>query len=230
MESWPEIVIMVTAWCGPPERNAGAFRLEYMDRMITGMRKHLKYPSYSWHIADDNSNIEHQEKMLSKFPVGTTFSSTETIGGDWGHNLNGGLRAAYKRSDIVLLWHDDRWLTNDLDLEPCVRLLMENEKFGLVRLKPRNPNLIAEHYQQYGIRWWLLSRKSSAYVVGGGPHLIHKRFTDHYGLYPTGLAPDKLEAQFNSKFVEMGGIDILCPNAIWETDEMPWGVHSTWEY
>jgi hypothetical protein len=123
---WPEVVIVLMTWCGPPEFDIADIRLRHTEKSIEKILEHLVYPNYTWHIADDNSGKGYQQKVFALMPGKFTFSNTG-IGGDVGENINRGLRVAYKRSDIVLLWHDDRFLQRALNLCPCVQLLSEEE-------------------------------------------------------------------------------------------------------
>jgi nucleoside-diphosphate-sugar epimerase len=227
---YSNVVIIMLTWCGPPERELIEERLGYGQKTIGSIRKHLKYPHYTWHIADDNSGKIYQERVLAMLGSDSyTFSDTK-VGGDVGNNINVGLRAAFAQADVVLLWHDDRWLTYDLDLGPCCKLLREDNDYCLIRLKPQHPGMIVHPFDRHGQKWWRVDKKSTCeHVVDIGPHLMHKRFIEHYGLYPSGLNPRGADTWMDHRFRRIIGPNIAIPDFWLHRTEIPWGSKSTWE-
>jgi len=224
------VVIVLLTWRGPPERKLSSIRLGYCQRAIDSIRMHLKHPNYTWHIADDNSGVEYQERVIGLLGNEPYTLSDSKIGADVGHNINTGLRVAFAKTDVVLLWHDDRFLHHDLDLVSCCRLLREDDKYCLIRLKPQHPWLEASSFQRYGKKWWKVNKKSErGCVVDIGPHLMHKSFVETYGLYTPGVNPHLADVWMDHRFKTLAGPGIAVPGEWWKRTEIPWGNESTWE-
>ena len=224
------VVIVLLTWCGPPERRLSDTRLEYCQRTIDSIRKHLKHPNYTWHIADDNSGVQYQGEVIKMLKGEPYTLSDSNVGGDVGHNINTGLRAAFAKSDVVLLWHDDRFLHHDLDLVSCCRLLREDDEYCLIRFKPQHPWLEASSFQRYGKKWWKVKKKSErGCVVDIGPHLMHRSFVETYGLYTPGVDPHGADVWMDHRFKAIAGPGVAVPSEWWKRTEIPWGEKSTWE-
>ena len=230
MNEWPEIVIVMLTWCGPADRNIGEARLGYLDKTLDSLQAHFHYPNYTWHVADDGSGPEYQKKVLSRFESRIcTFSDTKADG-DVGYNINMGLREAFKRTDIVALWHDDRWLADGLDIKTICKLLREDKHIGLIRLKPGRPLMIGTKFERYGQEWMHVEKRSRcAHLVDIGPLILHKRFIDAYGLWPSGLRPPRVDDWIDLRVRRIAGPRVVAPGHIWKSTEIPWGGDSTWE-
>lgn len=231
---YPPLVIVMLTWAGPPERNIGNVRLEYIERSVESIRKHLIYPNLSWHIADDGSDEVFQQCVLEIIGENdTTFSDTHA-GGDVGANLNIGYAAGFDRADVVLLWHDDRYLKCELDLRPYVDLLTQYDDVCQIRLKPKSARMIVHRIERCGETWWRVDKKGKQiHAVDIGPHVSHRRFRDFYGPYPTGLRPDICENEMSWRFRELGqdgGPDVFCHDSRIAAVEVRWGDISTWEW
>lgn len=226
----PEFIIVLLTWCGPTERGLRETRLKYCQKTVDSLRKYLICPEYDWHIADDGSDEEYQKSVIAMLGNDPYMLSNTEVGGDVGYNINMGLRKAFKKADVVLLWHDDRWLARDLDLRLCVKLLNEDENVGLIRLKPQRPGMRASSFERYGEKWWQVDKHSRcAHIVDIGPHLLHKRFVEAYGLYPTGLHVPLVDDWIDLRVRRQYGPNIIGLDSRWRTVEIPWGSKSTWE-
>jgi len=227
---WPKVVVVMLTWCGPPDRRLADTRLEYTRKTVDSLHEHLLYPNWSWHIGDDGSGEEYQQKVFKILGEDEhTFTDTRA-GGDIGLNLNLSGRAAYAQSPVVVFWQDDRWLVRDLDLKPCVTLLMEHEDICLIRLKPGQPGMIGYETIRDGHKWWVIDKLSPcAHVCCIGPNIRHRRFREAYGEYPFGVQVDVVENHMNMRFRYNPGPGVACPDSRWRTTEIPWGATSTWE-
>ena len=228
---WPEVVIVMTTWAGPPERNMASARLGNTERAIASLRRYLHYPNLSWHIADDGSPPEYQEKIKALFGKDKyTFTDTNR-GWDINNNLNLGIKAALERADVFATWADDRFLHRDVSLKQYVSLLMSYEDVGAIRFKPYNPGLRATPVQRCGATWWVIDKTSPVrHAIHLGLNFYHRRYWETYGfLTPRLWPPDVAEADTNTRFVTTPGPEQLIHNDFWHFTEMPWGLPSTWE-
>ena len=62
---WPKVVILMLSWAGPPERDMADTRFGYIANTIAHIKKNLHYPNLGWHIADDGSPKEYQDRVLA---------------------------------------------------------------------------------------------------------------------------------------------------------------------
>lgn len=191
---YPELVIVLTTWEGPSEKNQGEAKLKYAKEMKESIKKHLSYPNYTWHIADDGSKKGYQEEFLSLFDGEEyTFSDTEAQG-DFGKNLNIGMRTALRRSDFVLHWNDDYVLESKIDICPYVNLLQKHDDIGIVRLRPSNTGFKTTPFEMDGRSWMHVGHTSPGPVlVDTGKVIMHRRFWDYYGPYPETMRVDIVE-------------------------------------
>jgi len=228
---WPEVVILMLTWAGPPELGISKTRLGYAQQTIAAIRKHLRYPNLSWHIADDGSPPEYQKKVLALLGNDPyTFSDTKK-GWDVNNNWNTGMKVAFSRADIVAFWPDDRFLSYDFDVKPVVRLLMSYEDICHVRMKPRETGMEIAPIKRVGQTWWLIDKDSSCtHAVTHGPCFRHKRYLDHYGYFPDSLWPlDLAENTMDQVFRNNPGPGAVIPEIVRVSTELPWGTRSTWE-
>lgn len=227
---WPEVVILMLTWAGPPELGISEERFANAKKTIEHLKKNFGYPNYSWHIADDGSPQEYQERVLALLK-GEKYTFTDTKKGwDINNNWNTGMRVAFERADIVAFWPDDRFLNRGLNVRACVRLLMSYDDICCIRLNGGEPGLKGTPLSRAGAQWQLLDKKSlAAHVILFGPAIRHKRFIEHYGYFETDLWPlNRAENQTDSHFRHTKGPGIVCPEEFWG-GFMPWGGHSTWE-
>jgi len=201
---WPEVVVLLVTYK----------RTDYAVRTVNALNTHLVYPNLSWHVADDGSGTKHQMAIIDA--IGDEFNGrrvlTDTMqAGGTGLNRNTGLQAAFERTPYVLHIEDDWELLEKFDLCTPVRVLMENEGVGVIRFGYIEEDHLATTVPMGGSMWWKLNKKVRGFAFAGHPHLLHKRFHDTYGYYPTGLLPGATEAVFAEKVKKEGGPDILYP-------------------
>ncbi len=229
---WPHIVILMLTWAGPPDLDISQDRFEYTKRTISDLKQHFQYPNYSWHIADDASPREYQEKVLALLE-GDEYTFTDTKRGwDVNNNLNIGMKTAFSRADIIAVWPDDRFLVYDLDVRSCVRLLMSHDDVCHIRINRKEPHLKATPIQRVGKKWWLLDKVSEncVHVLHLGPNIKHKRYIEVYGYTETGIwPPGRAEDRMDEHFRRSAGPNAVIPDEFWNKTMIPWGGKSTWE-
>ena len=232
MSDEPHVVILLLTWAGPPNLDISQDRFEYTKRTIDCLKQHFHYPNYSWHIADDASPKEYQDRVLALLG-GDEYTFTDTKKGwDVNNNLNVGMKAAFSRADIVAVWPDDRFLVYDLDVRSCVSLLMNHEDICHIRINRKEPHLKAEPIQRVGKKWWLLDKvsKGCVHVIQLGPNIKHKRYIEHYGYTETGIwPPGEAENRIDGYFRKNAGPNAVMPDEFWDKEMIPWGAKSTWE-
>jgi UDP-galactopyranose mutase len=228
---WPEVVIVLLTWAGPPKLHIAEDRLAYTRRTLEGLKKHLLYPNYTFHIADDGSPPEYQERIKALF-AGETFTFSDThMGWDVNHNINVGMKAAFERADVIAIWPDDRFLDFGIDVRPYVRLLASYEDVCNIRINGREPGLNGTPVARVGKSWWVLDKHSPCtHVIHLGPKFIHKRYVERYGYLPEGNPyAGYAENDTNHQFVTQEGPEAVMPDELWNSAMMPWGDKSTWE-
>jgi len=231
MNEWPEVVILVTTWCGPEERGLAEIRLEYTQKTINGLKKHFKYPNYSWHISDNHSGQEYKDRVIAM--LGDDRWTLTDLGKavSFGKSVNVAQQAAFSHADIVAFWLDDVWLDRDLDVKSCVQLLLEDEEIGAIRLKPHQLRTEGYSINRHGRIWWRLHKDSpGGFIFTLAPNIRHKRFFETYSPYDESLFNlDHLEHSLDANFRATPGPGIVCPEEFWSAIQIPWGPEcSTW--
>lgn len=193
-------------------------RTELAVRTVQGIENNLRWPNFSWHIADDGSSPEHRQAIEQAIGSRhyTTWSNAER--GGVGRSMNFGQRESFKRADFVLWLEDDWELCQPLDLRPCVELLRDDVSLGMVRLGYISPGIKGGLISGAGRLWWKLD-KGPTYTFTGHASLRHKRFYQVYGDYPEGLAPGATELHYCGRFNGTEGPAVVVP--AWTGE---WGV------
>lgn len=198
---YPLVTIVMTTYFPPKDlvRKATA--------LTAGIswRQHLKYYSgkINLHIADDGS-----ENPVTQGWDATTFSQQNRQG--YGASMNVGFAKAFESSPLVLHAVDDWAVESDFDITPWVKLLIEREDVGMVRLGPPHPNtsgtiqMLTDDWQGWGL---VMDRKGFAF--GTRPALYHKRFIDAYGWFTERVSALECERIYNEKFCSTPGPDIV---------------------
>lgn len=231
-EEWPEVVIVLLTCAGPPERDISEIRFGYTVNTIEHLKKNLHYPNLSWHIADDGSPKEYQDRVLALLKgEKCTFSDTGT-GWDLNGNCNLGMKAGFERTDIILLWTDDRTLVYRLDLKPHVKLLTNHKGVAVIRFVPQGEGQTGHKFDHSGKGWWMVDKKSqtswNAIIL---PCLFHKRFVEVYGYFQPGVWPLQKAWDIGDRHFKLTeGPGLVVPDDFWKRTEMPWGAVSTWEH
>jgi hypothetical protein len=186
-------------------------RLELALATIRSVKERVIYPNIGFHISDDGSGPEYvgllQQEIGDTYSVTTTDSARDGVG----TNMNLGIAACLERADLWLHLEDDWVLPGPLDLEPCVRLLMEDESVGMVRLGRLSAGLQGTTMGGADRVWWRLKPGSDTYVFSGNASLRHRRFHDKHGTYRRNLTPGQIELTYCDRFNRREGCDIVWP-------------------
>lgn len=180
----PQITMVITLYIPPTE--GGFSRFQGARQSAISWGRHIKYPGgMRLHVANDSTQMQDAEiEDIAKFsPWEVEF--THTSGKGLGGALNGGINAASKHTDLILVADDSYSLVEDLDLTPWARVLLEHEDLGAVSLMPPRPGqdggicLYLYGIETEGVAGVVFERK--AFAWNGRPMLYHKRFFEFYG-------------------------------------------------
>lgn len=200
-------------------------RTEYAVRTVNSVRENLVYSQeLGWYIADDGSPPVHYETILKHLMDQNIFGkhSEDFVPGEhWpGKSWNKAWELAHEWSPVVL-WVEDDWdLRRKLDITPYVRLLMEREDIGMVRLGHLAIDLNTTSRGHNGIHYLQMWR-NMPYGFSGNPSLRHKRFAHAYGPYNEEIGPGDTELDYDARFREIVG-----PEIWWPVDLGGWGIFS----
>lgn len=201
---YPPVTIVMTTYF--PEGEIGVQRREAAEKTLRSWDSILFYSGdLHLRISDDGS-----DELLKWIGDWEGASRSYQIRRGVGASLNKGFSRAYESSPIVFYAVDDWMLVEELDITPWVRLLLEREDVGMVRLGPPHPNttgrieMFTEEWQGWGLR---LDRYAYAYAQR--PALYHKRFTDVYGWFKEGVSAIECEREYAEHFVRTPGPDIV---------------------
>ncbi len=198
---YPPVIILVITYR----------RLDLALETIRSIKQKLVYPNLGFHIADDGSGKEYVNKLANEIGPEYSIEVTDSKRQGVGVNMNMGIEAILKRADFWAHIEDDWILRNPLDLAPCVRLLEEDERIGMVRLGRLSGGIKAETIGGADKVWWLLEKGSDTYVYSGNAALKHRRFHDAYGAYPRGIHPGQTELWYCGRFNQTSGPAIVWP-------------------
>ena len=150
MSDLPDVTIVMTTYFTDQER------ITLAEKALRSWENFLCYSAYNYinlHIADDGSTLDWD--IVDIWPGGNvSYSHQERKG--VGASLNAGFKKAFETSPIVLYAVDDWKLMYDIDITHWVKVLMEREDVGMVRLGPPHPNIrgsveaFSEHWNTWG--------------------------------------------------------------------------------
>lgn len=142
-----------------------------------------------------------------------------------GANLNRLVQST--KDDLLFQLDDDHHLLTPIDLDAHVRQLEFDNNAGWIRLMGvAYHNYIAKLKGDY---WYIYWESPELYIPSNRPHLKHRRFHDHYGLYPEGVKLGESEEGFceqcKEKAKEDGKIKVLVP-----VNDIKWNhVGDSWQ-
>ena len=189
--SEPITVILITAGTSPE-------RTDYAIRTVRAARKNLQYPELRWFIADDRSEPDHVNAVMSELD-GCYISGVWSEHNSYGRSANAGIQSAREHGQLMLFLEDDWELTYPLDLWPYASTLMEDESVGMIRMGYLNAGVKGETFGHRGQMYWRLDAESP-YIFTGHPSLRHIRFHDHAGNYAERLQPGETELAMAWKY------------------------------
>lgn len=192
---WPPLGIMLLTYA--PD---GSPRADYAEQTLRGALENLKYSGeIHVHIADDGSSQAYRDRLM--FFAGC-FANVKSLGvtnsgrGGYGANYNAATMHIHSRVGIVLPLEDDWVLQRPLDLDPLVRVLLNEPRIGMIRMGyiGYSHPLRAEFVWSEGQHFLLLDPSSpSQYVFSGGPRLETVEWARSVGPWPEGLAAGETE-------------------------------------
>lgn len=217
MREWPPLAIVIVTY------NRCATLLETIQRL----HDHLYYAG-PWHVivADDGSDDGTQAELAARFPHAILVQSRRA---GLGANTNAGLRAAFALSPFVLQLQDDMHLKYTFDLHPHIERLTRDETAGMIRLWGIGGHALEGRLE--GEHWRVYWHSPDLYIPSDRPQLKHRRFHEHFGMYPEGLPTAATEEAWCHQCKGRAGLegrqlDVLVPQGIeternWE--HMHWG-------
>lgn len=201
------ITVVCTTWA--PDNLIGLSRVNSAFEAVNSWKKNLMYEGdLRLHIGDDGSEYPGYGLGIGSPPSAwwgdeklVSFSRQERKG--IGASLNAGFSEAHKFGPITLYLVDDLMLAERFDLTPWVRLLVESDTIGCVRLGPPHPELYGNVVlTPHG---WVLSLDKYGYTFSFRPALYHKRFFDVYGWFSEGTSALECERLYNEHFSRVTG-------------------------
>jgi hypothetical protein len=119
----------------------------------------------------------------------------------------------HAETDILFQQDDDLYLLEPLSLDRHVEKLVSDPTAGWIRLWGVGYHHIRALLD--GEYWRCDTMSSEVYLLSFRPHLKHKRFHDHYGLYPAGFKAGETEEgmgyQMKAVHRDRPGPDVLVP-------------------
>ncbi len=187
-------------------------RLPLALETIRSVKQFVSYPNIGFHIADDGSGKDYIQRLLDEIGPEYSVKVTDAKRQGVGTNMNLGIEGVLTRADLWLHLEDDWVLHQPLDLIPCVRLLIEDDSIGMVRLGRLSAGPTGEVIGGADRTWWRLKRDSDTYILTGNASLRHRRLWDAYGPYNKNLTPGQTELNYCGRFNEAkSGPDIVWP-------------------
>lgn len=199
---YPPVTIVMTTWFTDTARRklAEDTLATWVDLLEYAGDLHL-------HVADDGSTIKWKPEKIWKGPL--TYSRQERHG--VGASLNQGFRQAFKLSPVVAYFVDDWQLKEPLTITPWVRLLLERQDVGIVRLGPPHPYLKGT-IMPYTEEWqgWAMKLDRYGLTVGHRPELFHQRYTEFYGWWDEDTNAQEVERLASVRYADKPtGPDII---------------------
>ncbi len=198
---YPICTIVMTTWLTSKIRKSVA------EKTLVTWHEYLEYEGeLRLHIADDGSTLKWKPETFWDGTI--TYSRQERQG--VGASLNAGFKVAFETSPIVLYAVDDWSLIEPFDLTPWVKLLVEREDVGMVRLGPPHPytkgtvEIFTDDWQGWGLRL-----DKTGFAFGHRPALYHQRLIQHYGWFAENASALECERLYAENFCKTTGPDIV---------------------
>lgn len=213
---WPDLAILVVTYN----------RVETLRATLARLHTHLYYTgARRVFVADDGSDDGTPGMLHEEYPAAQLIQSARM---GLGANANAGLRAAWGFSPYVLQFQDDMQLLAHLDLHPHVALLRDDPTCGFVRLWGVGGHRYEGRLE--GNHWRIFWHSEELYIPSDRPHVKHRRFHEHYGMYPEGLPTAHTEEAWCHQCKGRAGlegkqIDVFVPQGI--DTERSW-EHAHW--
>lgn len=174
---WPNISVIIPTYNRPWE----------LKKTIQALKDNLKYNGkIRYFIGDDG------DKAGKMFGGQSSIHHLAGPHNGLGANLN--RLISYTQDDYLFQLDDDHLLIKPLDLNRHVIKLKDDETSGWIRLMGiSHHDYIAALEEGYWRIWW---QSPDLYISSNRPHLKHRRFHDHFSLYPEGVSLGETEEGF----------------------------------
>lgn len=214
--NWPTVAITIATYN----------RKETLRITIARLKQHLYYTGpIVWIVADDGSDDGTPAMLLEEWPEVRLVQSDR---GGLGANTNAGLRAALAHADYVLQLQDDMHLLSTLDLHPHIERLRDDPTCGFIRLWGVGGHRYTANLE--GNYWRVHWNSEELYIPSDRPHVKHRRFHEHFGMYPEGLTTAVTEDAWCHQCKDRAGLhgrqlDVFVPQM--QDTERSW-EHAHW--
>jgi len=202
MTAWPSVTVLIVTYNRPTE----------IRKTIDALRVHLKYSGrIGWLLADDGSPDGYTDAIVQDYAdLRFAVSVTGRLG--WAGNVNAAMAAC--ETEFIYLNEDDYVSLYDINLDKGIAVLMGVPEVGLIRYDGLDGHKlileICETRSPIGRVPYLrvLWSSSGLNIYSNRPHLKHKRFHEHYGMYPIGLELGATETAFAHRVRKRHGLSI----------------------
>jgi hypothetical protein len=206
----PPVTMVMTLYIPPIEGGFG--RLQVAKQTIMSWGRYLNYAGeLRLHIADDTvRGFECTEELLQFSPWPTSISHTQGKG--LGGALNEGARQALEVSPLFIYADDSYSLRDPLNLTSWARILTEfgepvngQKGIGAISLMPPRPEQRGGQVIEFGVETESVRAirfERQGYTWNGRPFLYHRRFVEHYGVFPEGVSGYEWERIYAERYVE----------------------------
>jgi glycosyltransferase involved in cell wall biosynthesis len=193
MMEWPALAFNIVTYQ----------RRDTLYETVRRLHEHVAYAGpMHYIIADDGSDDGTQAMAAMMFPHARVVQSQRAgLGG----NTNAGLRVAFSVADVCMQLQDDMYLLSTLDLHAHVERLLTDTTCGFIRLW----GVAGHHYDAKleGSYWRVMWNSDELYIPSDRPHIKHRRFHEHFGYYPEGLATGHTEEAWCHQCKSRAGLD-----------------------
>lgn len=193
MTDWPALAINIVTYN----------RVETLRNTLARLKRHLWYEGPQHYVvADDGSDDGTQAMLMEEYPDVQLVQSSRV---GLGANTNAGLRASLAVADYVLQLQDDLHLLTTLDLHPHIVQLKDDPTCGFIRLWGVGGHRYKGNLE--GNYWRIHWDSDELYIPSDRPHVKHRRFHEHFGMYPEGLRTAETEDAWCHQCKNRAGLD-----------------------
>jgi glycosyltransferase involved in cell wall biosynthesis len=188
-------------------------RADIVIRCIMSLKKNLIYDgdiNYYIGVDGEDDTVDKIVELKNKYNWGD-INIVLGPGRGLGANLNNLINITDE--ELLLQMDDDHILVKSLNINPFVHTLLTDENIGFVRLMGiKGHNYMAALSQTYWVISWACNE---VYIPSNRPHLKHRRFHTHYGMYPENVTLGLTEEGFcaNCRHIAstIGGPSVVIP-------------------
>lgn len=223
MDTWPGVSILI------PTYN----RTQIVADTVSRLAQMLVYPgalTFWLGVDNDKEDAAQVKSYVEKFSGATVNAlngprrTNKRINGYLGANLNMLLKASTK-DNILMQMDDDHRLLRKLDICEHVEKLVTDATCGWIRL-------MGVGFHNYcgcleGRYWRVKWDSAELYIPSNRPHIKHRRFHNHYGLYPEGLKLGETEERFCHQCKDIALSTKTGPSVLVPLDVM---TESSWDH